>query len=172
MRTSGFGDSGCTPTSGVSPITPRMVSWRMTRPGRRPASAPRHRGQDGDDVAVAQLGVELIEVTDVVVVAVHVDELVQPALIVDELAGEPRIPGSEVAEHLAHRRAVGCDRRRAVDVRAQQGGKSYCDGHDLILQVRPSGSGLTAAAARAWTTSPHHASRRRRAAEAARVAPG
>ena len=92
IRTSGFGDSACTPTSGVSPMSPRMFSWRMTDGGPVEAgSASGHRGQDRDDVAVGHLGVELVEVPDVVVVAVHVDELVQPAPVVDQLAGEPRV---------------------------------------------------------------------------------
>ncbi len=37
------------------------------------------------------LRVELVEVPDVVVVAVHVDELVQAALVVDQLTDQTRV---------------------------------------------------------------------------------
>ena len=46
IRTSGFGESACTPTRGVSPMTPRMFSWRTTSPcesvpiGRAERAAP------------------------------------------------------------------------------------------------------------------------------------
>ena len=52
----------------------------------RPAQPPATAGRIEIDVAVGDLGVELVEVPDVVVVAVHVHELVQPALVVDQLA--------------------------------------------------------------------------------------
>src|SRR6478735_12830249 len=99
ILTSGLGDSACTPTSGVSPMTPRMFSWRTSEPfrvtDRAVGSASRHRGQDRDDVAVGHLGVELLEVADVVVVHVHVHELVQAAGVVDQLALEARVPLGE-----------------------------------------------------------------------------
>src|SRR5437870_2520449 len=81
IATFGFGDSACTPTSGVLPIRPRTSSYFATARSR----APRDRGEDREDVAVGKLGVEPLEVADVVVVLVDVDELVQPALIVEEV---------------------------------------------------------------------------------------
>ena len=68
------GDSWCTPTSGVLPISPRMLSCFGTR-----SRAARDRGEDREHVAVGELGVEAVEVADVVVVLVDVHELVQPA---------------------------------------------------------------------------------------------
>src|SRR5919106_3122792 len=121
MRTAGFGDSACTATSGVSPTTSRIDSYLISRRSRRllllrrrsaqpsssrpfgPALSARDRGEDGDDVAVRHLGAELVEVPDVVVVAVHVDELVDAPRLVDELARQPRVAGGEVGEHIAHR---------------------------------------------------------------------
>src|SRR6516164_1556737 len=80
--TPGFGASASMRTSGVSPISPRTESRRATAAGRGcdgRRSAARDRGEDRDHVAVGDLGVEGVEVPDVVVVAVHVDELVQRA---------------------------------------------------------------------------------------------
>src|SRR6478609_10658351 len=73
--TPGLGDSWCTPTSGVLPISPRTLSCFGTC-----SSAARDRGEDGQHVAVLQIGVEATEVADVVVVLVDVHELVQAAL--------------------------------------------------------------------------------------------
>ena len=42
-----------------------------------------------------------VEVPDVVVVAVHVDELVERPVVVDELALEPRVALDEVGEDVA-----------------------------------------------------------------------
>src|SRR5882762_4357118 len=101
MRTAGLGDSWWTPTKGVSPMSPRTSSWRM---GRRPTvSAPRDGGEDRDGVAVGDGGVQLVQVPDVVVVAVDVHELVQRPAPVDQLAGETRVANRDLGEHLAHR---------------------------------------------------------------------
>src|SRR3954454_11518083 len=70
ILTSGFGDSWCTPTSGVLPIRPRMSSNFGTR-----SRAARDRRQDRQHVAARELGVEAVEVPDVVVLFVDVDEL-------------------------------------------------------------------------------------------------
>src|SRR5690349_21783281 len=60
--TAGFGDSWCTPTSGVLPISPRTESCLGTR-----SRAARDGGDDRHDVAVGERGVEPVEVPDVVV---------------------------------------------------------------------------------------------------------
>ena len=46
-------------------------------------------------VAVGDLGVEAVEVADVVVVLVDVDELVQPAVVVEQVAAQARVPLDE-----------------------------------------------------------------------------
>src|SRR5215210_7933258 len=99
MRTAGLGDSAWIPTRGVLPIASRIDSWRPTR---RPLPAG-DRGEDRDHVAVGQLRVELLEVPDVVVVAVHVDELTERAGLVDELLRDARVALREVGEHRRHR---------------------------------------------------------------------
>src|SRR6478672_867374 len=66
IRTRGFGESSWMPTIGVLPMRPRTSSYRMVP---RAASAPGDRREDRDRVAVGDLGVELVEVPDVVVVA-------------------------------------------------------------------------------------------------------
>ena len=109
MRTSGFGDSWCTPTSGVSPISPRMSSYFGTR--QPPATA----GRIESDVAVGELGVEAVEVADVVVVLVDVDELVQAARVVEQVAAQAGVALDQRGEHLADGRAV--DARRSPDRR-------------------------------------------------------
>src|SRR6185503_17043502 len=55
ILTSGFGESWCTPTSGVLPISPRMLSNLGTR-----LRAAGHGGEDRQDVAVGELGVETV----------------------------------------------------------------------------------------------------------------
>src|SRR5215470_4559952 len=105
MRTAAFGDSACTPTSGVFPMSSSTDSYRAIQ--RPLALSAGDRGEDGDHVAVRHLGVELFEVPDVVVVAIHVHELVDAARLVDELVRQARIAGGEVGEDIAHGGAVG-----------------------------------------------------------------
>src|SRR3954449_9044821 len=102
MRTSGFGLSAWMPTRGVSPMRSRTLSC-FTGCGR---SAAGDRGQDRHDVALGDRRGELLEVADVVVVHVHVDELVQRAGVIDELAREPGVRGREIGEQLTDRRAL------------------------------------------------------------------
>ena len=73
----GFGDSACTPTSGVSPIRSRIAL--VAGHGARPDRVSRRRRRAGSRATSPSVdrGVELLEVPDVVVVHVHVDELVQ-----------------------------------------------------------------------------------------------
>src|SRR5947207_11339523 len=85
MRTSGFGESSCTATSGVLPISPRTESNLGTR------SPAGDRGEDRQDVAVGELGVEAVEVTDVVVVLVDVHELVQATGVVEQVGAQAGI---------------------------------------------------------------------------------
>src|SRR5262245_21931488 len=147
MRTAGLGESAWTATIGVSPMSSRTDSKRATRASLLSA---RDRGEDGDHVAVRHLGVELLEVPDVVVVAVHVDELVDAARLVDELVRESRIARAEVGEDVAHRGAVCGHGDGAARVRPQECGKADLDGHEPSLQVRPDGSGLRQRSSTTW----------------------
>src|SRR5205823_10044625 len=110
---------------------------------RRSRLSAGDRGEDGDDVAVGHLGVELVEVPDIVVVAVHVAELVDAARLVDQLVCQTRVAGGEIGEHIAHGGAGGGHRRRPAGVRPQKRGQANLDGHAPSLQVRPDGSGLS-----------------------------
>src|SRR5580658_7172098 len=120
MRAAGLGLSALTSTRGVLPIRSRMLvtSAMERRPrDRYPASegtttsAAGHGGQDRDGDAVSHLGVELLEVTNVVVVDVHVHELVQRAVVGEHLPFEAGIATDEVGEHLADGRTLGDHRR-------------------------------------------------------------
>src|SRR5438876_5939430 len=106
MRTSGFGESSCTPTSGVLPISPRMESNRGTR-----SRAARDGGEDRQDVAIGELGVEAVEVTDVVVVLVDVHELVQATGVVEQVGAQAGVAIDERREDLADGRAGDGNRR-------------------------------------------------------------
>src|SRR5690242_13165403 len=100
------------PTSGVLPISPRIDS-SFTRRLREYArcSAAGDGGKDRDLVAVGDRRVEELEVSDVVVVAVDVHELVEPAVVSDQVLGQPRITSDELVEHLTDRRALFGDGR-------------------------------------------------------------
>src|SRR5439155_12399887 len=86
-------------------------------------------GDDGYHVVLGDGCVEPAGVPDVVVVAVHVDELVQIAGLGDELALEARVAGHQTVEQLTHGRPLGGDRRGPADVRAQDGGQADFDRH-------------------------------------------
>src|SRR5581483_4941467 len=132
MRTSGFGDSAWIPTSGVLPMTPRIVSCRVTAP----TSAAGDGRKDRDDVAVRDLGVERVEVPDVIVVAVDVDELVQLAVAVEQVGFEPGEPRDQVAKDLTDRAAVGGDGCGTVRLGAQHSRQLNVDGHAPNLPTR------------------------------------
>src|SRR5262249_19524457 len=90
---------------------------------------PRDRGEDREDVAVGELGVEPLEVADVVVVLVDVDELVQAALVVEEVLAQAGILLDEGTEDVADGRAVDTDRRLAVGLGSQNSGELHLDRH-------------------------------------------
>src|SRR3954469_19004369 len=137
MRTRGFGLSPWTPTSGVFPIRSRIDSsfTRVVSGG----SAPGDRGEDRDDVAVADLRVELVEVADVVVVHVDVHELVERAVTVDQLPLKARVRRHQLLEDVADGRAAGLDRGGTVRSGTEQRGKSDFDGHELSLSAARKG---------------------------------
>src|ERR687897_2353494 len=138
MRTPGLGESAWTPTRGVLPTTSRIDSYRAMGP----ALSPGDRGEDGDDVAVGHLGIELVEVPDVVVVAVHVDELVDAPRLVDQLVRQTRVAGGEIREYVADGGAGGGHRCCPVGVWPQERGQADLDGHGTSVQVRPVRSGF------------------------------
>src|SRR4051812_4116555 len=134
MRTAGLGLSACTPTKGVFPISSRIDSiFTVALAPPSGALAPGDGREDRDLVALGDLGVELVEVPDVVVVHVDVDELVQGTRVVDELTLEAGVRADELGEDLADRRAVRLDRRGAVRGRAEQGGQTHFDSHLVSL---------------------------------------
>src|SRR5918995_3832313 len=112
MRMAGSGESAWTPTRGVLPTTSRIDSYRAMGP----ALSPGDRGEDGDDVAVGHLGVEPVEVPDVVVVAIHVDELVDAPRLVDQLVRQTRVASGDIGEHVADGGAGGRHRGGPVGV--------------------------------------------------------
>src|SRR6266498_1755837 len=87
------------------------------------------RRQDGDHIAVVELGVERAEEADVLVVDVDVHEAVQPALIGEELARNAWEARLQVTEQLADGTAFGIDAFRAVRVFPQDGRDTDFHGH-------------------------------------------
>src|SRR3954452_18253994 len=127
-RTRGFGVSWLTSTSGVLPIRSRTLPY-CTRD-----LAAGDGGQDRDLVAVGDLGVELVGGPDVLVVDVDVQELVQRAVGVAHLLGQPRELEHEVVEDLTDGAAVGLDRRLAPGVLAHHRWDPDLDGHVALLK--------------------------------------
>src|SRR6478672_5721959 len=107
----------------------------MRRGRERKRSAAGDSGDHGEHVSGADLGVELVEVTDVVVVLVDVDELVEATRLVEQVAADRREAGNQVAEDLPDRRTVARHRGQAVGVRAQHGGQLDLDGHGTRLST-------------------------------------
>src|SRR5581483_9830107 len=75
----------------------RPRCWRSHAAGKR--------GQDRHDITVLQLGVELAEIADVLVVQVDVDEAMQLAVL-HHIGFDARIGGIEVVEQRADRAAA------------------------------------------------------------------
>src|SRR3954447_10601918 len=92
-------------------------------------SASGDGGKDRDLVVLVDLGVELVEVPDVVVVDVDVDELVEGAVLGDDEAGQPGELAHQVVEHLAHGRAIGLHRALPVGFGPEDGGQADFDRH-------------------------------------------
>src|SRR5215208_8352003 len=63
-------------------------------------------GDDGELVALGDLGVGAVEVADVLVSLVHVDERAEPAVAGVEVLSEVRVLGRQVTERLAGGRAA------------------------------------------------------------------
>src|SRR5436853_7231385 len=134
MRTRGAGLSPLTSTSGVSPMRSSPLAYSVMVPRGQPgrSGSPRaagHRRQDRYHAVVRHLGGEPVEVADVVVVQVHVDELVEGALLRDHLAPHGGELADQVLQHLAHAPAVGLDRGLASRVLTEDGGQADFDGH-------------------------------------------
>src|SRR4051812_45758734 len=136
IRTAGLGLSWLTSTSGVMP----MVS-RIEPKAGKPRSAAGDGRQDGDHVGVLDGRGQLVEEPHVVVVAVHVHELVQGAVLGDDLAGEQRELAHEVVEQLTDGGAVGFDRRLAGGVLAEDSWQAHFDRHGGQASRGTGGSG-------------------------------
>src|SRR5215217_5989813 len=113
-RTPGRGESLGSPTSGVLPIASARSSCRTA--GSAPAG---HGREDGDHVAVVELGVERAQEPDVLVVDVDVDEAVQGAVPGEQRPGDPRVAPVQVADQVADGVAVGGHGLLATGVFAQ-----------------------------------------------------
>ena len=113
MRTSGLGLSAETSTSGVFPIKSRTLEKTGTAgPAARYLRATaRDAGRIVIAVAREHLGLELVQVTHVVVVEKDVDELVELAIRDQELSGHPRVLALQDLEKLANRRSLNLDDR-------------------------------------------------------------
>jgi hypothetical protein len=70
--------------------------------------------EDRDDVTRPHCCVQPVQIADVVVVQIDVDELVERAVIGEELADEAWMRDLEGTKHLADGRAIHRGRRRAV----------------------------------------------------------
>src|SRR3712207_5919370 len=99
-RTSGGGDSDGSPTSGVPPSESTREAKRAIRGSsvKGTGSAARDRREDGDRVAVLDLGVEGTGETHVLVVDVDVDEAVQLALLGHEAVLQTGVLGVQVVD--------------------------------------------------------------------------
>src|SRR5439155_2709310 len=102
-------------------------------------SAAGDSGEDREDVAVGQLGVEAVEVTDVVVFFVDVHELVQPAGVVEQVAAQSGVLLDQLGEHLTDCRALDRHRGLAIGLGTQQVWELDLDGHTGRLQPDPTG---------------------------------
>src|SRR3954451_15928256 len=76
---------------------------------RRLTSPAGHGGEDHEDVAVADLGLEPLEDADVLVVEVHVDVAVEVAGLAEDLLLRGGVLGGQRVEDLADGRTVGRD---------------------------------------------------------------
>jgi glycerate 2-kinase len=91
-------------------------------------SAAGDGGDDAHGLAVGDLGVEAVEIADVVVVDEDVDEAAQRP-VVEQPLGEPGVTLLELGEDVAERARSDVDRRRPARERAHGGRDSHGDGH-------------------------------------------
>src|SRR3954454_5470114 len=97
--------------------------------------AARDRGEDREDVPVLEIGVEAVEVADVVVALVDVHELVQRARSVEQVVSEPGITLDERAEHGPDGCALDRDGALTVGLGAEHGGSFDLDRYPDRLQA-------------------------------------
>src|SRR6476661_10919008 len=124
-RTSGVGDRFGSPTSGVPPRESTSEAKRAM------GSAAGDGREDGDRVAVLDLGVERTGEPDVLVVDVDVHEAVQLALVGDEAVLQAGVLAVEVVDERAQRGAAALDGLVAAGVGAQDGRDPDLDGHGV-----------------------------------------
>src|SRR5690606_9418076 len=118
------------------------------------------RRHDRDLVVGVDLGVEAVDVADVLVVDVDVDEAAHLGAV-EQLLLQPGVGLGQVAEHLADRVTAGLDLGLAVGVLAEHGGDAD-DGHGdeprKTVGNGGSAAGAGRASGRAWrpTAYPRH----------------
>src|SRR5512132_1361460 len=125
-RTWGEGESLGSPTSGVLPMASARSSYRTVL-------SPGHGREDGDHVAVGQLGVQGAQEPDVLVVDVDVDEAVQGAVAGQQRPGDPGVAPVQVADQVADGVAVGGHGLLAAGVLAQDRRDADFNGHQGLL---------------------------------------
>src|SRR4051812_35347687 len=104
-------------------------SWLVQSGGRSiPRSPPRDGGGDADLVLLADGGVQIVEVADVLVIHVDVDETAELTAI-ENAFPEGGVRRTDVAENLADGRALGVDAVVPPGVGAERG-RDANDGHD------------------------------------------
>src|SRR5688572_33143383 len=97
------------------------------------ALAAGERRQDRHLVAVTQLVIGALEVTNVLVVEVDVHEAMQLPLFVHDLRAEARVTLIDVPEHLAHGIAIGAELALAADGVPDHRGDMYLHGQESSL---------------------------------------
>src|SRR4051794_27148350 len=127
------GDRFGSPTSGVWPRDSSSESKRAIRV----RSAAGDGGQDRDDVTVRERGGDAAEEADVLVVEVDVDETVQRAVVGDEPAAQPVVPGVEVGKQVVERLALAVDGLVSAGVATEDGRDPDFDGHGHSVANAP-----------------------------------
>ena len=107
----------------------RTARWRNAEAGASAAAGDRR--EDGDGVAVLDLGVQRTGEADVLVVDVDIHEAVQLALLGDEAVLEPGVLGVEVVDERAECGAVPVDGLGPTGVGAQDGRDPDLDGRNV-----------------------------------------
>src|SRR6056297_372277 len=114
---------------------PTKASRKRKEGGRatgRSGSAAGDGGNDRHGETVVDLGVEAVEVTDVVVVDEHVHELAQVAVLVDQPVTQPGVRSLECRHDVGQRARLDRNLLLAAGQRAHGGGDAngHCHGRD------------------------------------------
>src|SRR5277367_480827 len=116
-------------SSGVLPMRSSTLRARAAGTDSRLTSAGNRR-DDGDIVAILDLGAELVEEADVVAVQIDVHEAAQFAGVVHQTLAHPGVAAFEILDNGLDRIAFGSNFIDAGSEAAQRGGDSNPDSHD------------------------------------------